>query len=388
MLEKAPKKKRRRKQGVFTTSLVRNSSTQNNDPCSTRNMVTGVLADSTNHPKRPKIRFQSQPASKERPAVARTLFGAEKNDNPTVPMPKPLTASLPTFDGKTVKFELFGDLFRNNIKMYQHLTELQKINYFHSLLRGDALQAFCNIENAKKDSLEEIMTIFKHRFGDYLSMAKARCEWDALRFDPSTQKLHEFLDVLRKTAKEAFGSQAQQFIHKAIYAKMLDHVKKILNRAYLEERPYNEIVLHLEMEMQLNGLGAPDDVNLVPLNRIEPAQTKPETKPAENAAQNTTQNAKKGYCFYCNNFGHFKAGCRNLRKDKWQQTSKNNRQTKNNAGTTLKSDTCGKPHKTEDCWNGVNSANDPRLKRHFQRKRNTNTSTQQSTTKLGDESKN
>ena len=131
------------------TNLVRINSTQNNDPCSSRNMVTGVLTDSANQPKRPKIRSQSQPASKERPAVARTLFGAEKNENPLLPMPKALTASLPTFDGKSEKFEFFEDLLRNNIKMYQHLTELQKSNYFHSLLHENALQAFCNIEDTK-----------------------------------------------------------------------------------------------------------------------------------------------------------------------------------------------------------------------------------------------
>ena len=67
-------------------------------------------------------------------------------------------------------------------------------------------------EDSKKDLLEEIMTISKRRFRDYSSMAKARCEWDALRFDASTQKLHEFLDVLQKIAREAFGSEAQQFI--------------------------------------------------------------------------------------------------------------------------------------------------------------------------------
>ena len=143
-------------------------------------------------------------------------------------------------------------------------------------------------------------------------MAKARCEGDALKFDPSTQKLHEFLDVLQKTAKEAFGSEAQQFIDKAIYAKMPDHVKKILNRAYLEDKPYNDIVLHLEKEMRLNGLGAPDEVTLVPLNEIEPAQTKTEPKPAETTIQTT----KKGYCFYCKNFGHYKAECRKMKRDK------------------------------------------------------------------------
>ena len=202
-------------------------------------------------------------------------------------MPKALTASLPSFDGKSDNFQLFGDLFRNNIKMYPHLTEPQNINYFHSLLRGDALQAFCNIEDSKKDSLDDIMTIFKRRFGDYLSMAKARCEWDSLKFDPATQKLHELLDVLQKTAKEACGSEAQQFIDKLIYAKMPDHVKKILNRAYLEDKPYNDIVLHLEREMRLNGPGALDEVPLVPLNKIDSAQTKTETIQVENTTQNT-----------------------------------------------------------------------------------------------------
>ena len=108
------------------TNLARVNSTQNNDTNVSPNMVTGVLTDSTNHPKRPKIRSQSQSASKERPAVARTLFGAKKNDNILLPMPKVLTASLPTFDGKSEKVEFFEELFRNNIKMYPHLTEIKK----------------------------------------------------------------------------------------------------------------------------------------------------------------------------------------------------------------------------------------------------------------------
>ena len=365
------------------TKSVRISSTQN-DPMICRNMVTGVLTDSTNQPKRTKARSQSQPASKERPIVARTLFASEKGDSITLPMPKALTASLPTFDGKSEKFELFEDLFRNNIKMYPHLTEIQKINYFHSLLRGDALQAFCNIEDSKKDSLDEIMTIFKRRFGDYLSMAKARCEWDALRFDPSTQKLHEFLDILQKTAKEAFGAEAQQFIDKAIYAKMPDHVKKILNRAYLEDKPYNDIVLHLEREMRLNGLGAPDEVTLVPLNKVEPTPPTTETKPNETITQNT----RKGYCFYCNKFGHFKAECRKLKRDKWQQTRRNNGPASRTTANPLKCDTCGKTHKTEDCWNGANSANDPRPKRHNLQERNKDTSVPQTTSQPETDSKN
>ena len=77
-----------------------------------------------------------------------------------------------------------------------------------------------------------------------------------------------------------------------------------------------------------------------------------------------------------------------MKRDKWQQTRKNNGQPNSNAGNTLKCKTCGKPHKTEDCWNGANSANDPRPKRHNQQERKTDNPVQFTTTKTSDESKN
>ena len=280
-------------------------------------MVTGVLNDSTNlgkkktRPHRP----QSLPPN-ERPSTSRLLFAPqpEIHQPPHLPsMPKALTASLPLFDGKSEKFELFEDLFRNNIKMYPHLTEIQKINYFHSLLRGNALQAYCNLDDAKKDNLEEVITAFKRRFGDFQSSAKARCEWDSLHFNPTKQKLHEFLDTLQKKVKEAFGSEAQNFIDKAIYAKMPDHVKKILNRAYLEDKPYNDFVLHLEREMRLNGLGTPDETTLVPLNTVDVVPPEPKKELTH-----------RGSCFHCGKQGHYKAQCRKLRKDRYYETKAQN----------------------------------------------------------------
>ena len=332
------------------------ATTRKTTPIKSRNMVTGVLNDSTKlgkkktRPHRP----QSLPPN-ERPSTSRLLFAPqlEIHQPPHLPsMPKALTASLPVFDGKSEKFELFEDLFRNNIKMYPHLTEIQKINYFHSLQRGNALQAYCNLDDAKKDNLEEVITAFKRRFGDFQSSAKARCEWDSLHFDPTNQKLHEFLDTLQKTAKEAFGSEAQKFIDKAIYANMPDHVKKILNRAYLEDKPYNDIVLHLEREMRLNGLGAPDETILVPLNTVDVAPPEPKKEPTQ-----------RGNCFHCGKYGHYKAQCRKLRKKRYYETKAQNGATNTNDPPKPKCDTCGK-HKTENCWYGANAANDPRKKRH------------------------
>ena len=64
-----------------------------------------------------------------------------------------------------------------------------------------------------------------------------------------------------------------QFIDKAIYAKMPDHEQKIFSQTYLEDKSNNEIVPQLEREMRLNGLGAPDDITLVPLNNVTPTTT-------------------------------------------------------------------------------------------------------------------
>ena len=85
------------------TKTVRINPTQNEDHSIIRNMVTGVLNDSTNQPKRTEARSQSQPPSKERPPAARTLFAPDKSNTTMLPMPKALTASLPTFDGKSEK---------------------------------------------------------------------------------------------------------------------------------------------------------------------------------------------------------------------------------------------------------------------------------------------
>ena len=199
------------------------------------------------------------------------------------------------------------------------------------MLRGrNALQANCNLDDTKKENLEKVITAFKRRFGYFQSSVKATCEWDAWHFDPTKQKLHEFLDTLQKTAKEAFGSEAQKFIDKAIYAKMPDHVKKILNRAFLEDKPYNDIVLHLEREMQLNGLSASDEKPLVPLNTVDAVVT-----------DDKTEQQQRGYCFHCGKYGHYKAQCRRLRKERYYaNTKKNNKHSNQNEQPKPKCDTC------------------------------------------------
>ena len=145
-------------------------------------------------------------------------------------LPKSLTTAMPTFDGKSEKFELFEDLFQTSLKIHNQLTEEDKINYFHSLMRGDALQTFKNITTPSRENLAEILTVFRRKYVKPQSMATAKHKFQRLVFNPANQKLFDFLDELQKLAKDAFGVAAHAIIEQFIYAKMPPHLKKSITR--------------------------------------------------------------------------------------------------------------------------------------------------------------
>ena len=169
---------------------------------------------------------------------------------------------MPTFDGKSEKFELFEDLFQTSLKIHNQLTEEDKINYFHSLMRVDALQTFKNISIPNREKLTKILTVFRRKYVKPQSMATAKHKFQQLVFNPAIQKLIDFLDELQKLAKAAFGVAAQAIIDQFIYAKMPPHLKKSINQAHLENDTYEQVVTHLEREIKLNSLEYPDEIQM------------------------------------------------------------------------------------------------------------------------------
>ena len=51
-------------------------------------------------------------------------------------------------------------------------------------------------------------------------------------------------------------------IEQFIYAKMPPHLQKSINQAHLENGTYEQIATHLEKEIELNGLEAPDELQV------------------------------------------------------------------------------------------------------------------------------
>ena len=169
-------------------------------------------------------------------------------------MLKPVSTNTLIFDGKNEKFELFEDLFHTMLKMQPEMTEAMKINHFHAHLRKDALQTFRNISAVNKKTLDDVLIVFRRKYVKPESQATAKHKWHKLTFDPNTKSLPDFLEELNECAERAFGENTQHMIDSLLYAKLPPQLKRSLNLAYLENGTYDQIVAHLERELELSGL--------------------------------------------------------------------------------------------------------------------------------------
>ena len=277
----------------------------------------------------PQFRSENTPATLEADQILLALQQLATNSNPAnlnnnisriSKLPKSLTTTMPTFDGKSEKFQLSEDLFQTSLKIHNHLTEEDKINCFHSLMRGDALQTFKNITSPNREKLAEILTVFRRKYVKPQSMATAKHKFQRLVFNPANQKLIDFLDELQKLAKDAFGVAAQAIIEQFIYAKMPPHLKKTINQAHLENGTYEQIVSHLERELELNGLEAPDEMQLNTVMQQDTQQNSEKPKPT---------------CHHCKKPGHYRNQCRQLKreKDQVQNNTDSAANNKNNNGS-------------------------------------------------------
>ena len=333
----------------------------------------------------PHFRSENTPATIEADQIFLALQQLASNSNSAnfnnnisriLKLPKSLTTTMPTFDGKSEKFELFEDLFQTCLKIHNQLTEEDKIFYFPSLMHGDALQTFKNITSPNRENLGEVLTVFRRKYVKLQSMDTAKHKFQRVVFNPAKQKLIDFLDELQELAKNAFGVAAQGIIEQFIYAKMPTHLKKSINQAHSENGTNEQIVSHLERELELNGLEAPDEMQRNTVTQQAPQQNSEKFKPTRH---------------HCKKPGHYQNQCRQFKRKKEQiqnntdsagnnnnnngtaqtNANRNNKVSGNNKANKTNNQrdrrtrpgypscaTCGRTnHSTEKCYLGANAAN-------------------------------
>ena len=252
----------------------------------------------------PQFRSEHTPATIEADQILLALQQFANNNNSAnfhntinriSKLPKSLTTTMPTFDGKSGKFELFEYFFQTRLKIHNQLTEDDRINYLHPLMRGDALQTFKKFNGPTRENLGEILAGFRRKNVKPQSMATAKHNFQKLVSNPANQKLVDFLDELQKQAKDAFGTASHAIIEQIIYAKKPPHLKKLVNQAHMENGTYEQIVTHLERELELNCLEAPDEL------QINTVSQQP---------RNTNADRPKPTCHHCKKPGHYRNQCR------------------------------------------------------------------------------
>ena len=209
-------------------------------------------------------------------------------------------------------------------------------------------------------------------------MATAKHKFQRLVFNPASQKLIEFLYELRKLKEDVFGAAAQEIVEQFIYARTLPHLKKSIIEAHLENDTYEQIVSHLERELELKGLEAPDEMQINTVTRQASQQNFEKSKPT---------------CHFCKKVCHYRNQCRQLKREKdptqkitnsADKTNNNNGRAQTNSNPNNKAsndinanstniqrerrsrpdfppcEACGKTnHSTKKCYFGANAAKRP-----------------------------
>ena len=125
---------------------------------------------------------------------------------------------------------------------------------------------------------------------------------------------------------------------------MPPHLKKSINQAHLENGTYEQIVSHLERELELNGLEAPYEKQLNTVMQQDAQQNSEKPKPT---------------CHHCKKPGHYRNQCRQLKREK-NQVQNNTDSAANNKNDNGSAQTNSNPNHKVPVANKANNANNQR----------------------------
>ena len=204
---------------------------------------------------------------------------------------------FPNFRGQKDNFVEIAHLLLNHLSpLANKITEENKLHFFQSLLRDEAIEYWQSIQITPVTTLRDVLDMFRKEFAKEDLKEVARYKWDQARYEPTTETFSDFLKSLKKTARQAFGNEADKVIKMFLFAKILVKIQQELIMANKEESSPEEIKTYLMRKYQYQQYTTPQTTTQ-PFNAVTSTNTNTTTNPATT----TTHSDRKrfeGQCFY------------------------------------------------------------------------------------------
>ena len=317
------------KQGQEREEREKLSQSSRNREQSSSDMVTGVnrthrLHYSTNHDSdedNDNSPYRASPSStSETDALLNAIQQIPQKIQKTSTSTKLLQTHVPNFKGQKEKYNEFEHLLLNHLRpIANKLTEEEKIHFFQSLLREDAIEFWQTVQVTSTTTLSDVLAIFRKEFAQEDMKEVARYKWNEAKYDPTTETFSEFLKNLKKTAKQAFGHSADQCIQMFLFGKLPVEIQQELTMANKEDASPDEIKTYLQRKYQYSQVLTTQPAAVQPFNQAAPshyhnkAAIDQSTHPIVDARE--PKRKFEGKCFYCGKVGHRKQECRAKQRD-------------------------------------------------------------------------
>ena len=197
------------------------------------------------------------------------------------------------FIGVREKYNEFEHLLLNHLRPHAHkLTEEQKLNYFQSLLRDDAIEFWQILTVTTETTLKDILAAFKKEYAKEELTEVSKFKFDQLRYDPTTESFSTFLANNKKVAEQAYGDKAQETVKTFLFAKLPIQLQNELAIAGKHDASIEEIKTFVQRRWQYAQL-LPNQQLLQPFNQAvqtkeapsEPVQTNPLSPPCSTSGR-------------------------------------------------------------------------------------------------------
>ena len=163
------------------------------------------------------------------------------------------------------------------------MSEKQKLTYFQSLLRDDAIEFWQSLKLTTQTTLAQVLRYFKKEYAKEDLKEVAKYKFDQMRYDPTAETFNEFLNKLKKVAKQAFGDRSGDITETFLFAKLPVQMQNELAMAGKHDTSMEEFPTIVQRRCQYAQL-LPTNSSAQPFNQMSAPQS-PATAPQNSQPQ-------------------------------------------------------------------------------------------------------